>query len=231
MSSYDEAGNQLWLAGSAGVEDGDIGATIPVILVEGPVWGTNFDPADAVTTQFGNITVRFPTCDSGLFYVESNVVGLESYNTSVIRLTGIIGMDCRTPPPTTSDVATPGQWTGEGICFFVNTEPLGGAPAGSWLTNSDLCDGFNTKAEIPGVEVNIKGEEGEACQATIECSGNGGITYPGSSTFGWVGCSGRNTSVEIYFTSATESILVAYDLGGQAPGTVCVAQGETRPAQ
>jgi hypothetical protein len=99
MYSYDEAGNQLWLVGNVPIAQGDIGATVPVFLIEGPVWGTGYDPADKNTTQFGQIVVRFPTCDTALLGVTSNVEGLESGSYSLVRLTEIVGMDCIEPPP------------------------------------------------------------------------------------------------------------------------------------
>ena len=231
MYSYDETGNQLWLVGNVAIADGDQGAKVPVFLIEGPVWGTSYDPADKSTTDFGTITVRFPSCDTALFNVQSNVEGLESGSYSLARATDLVGIDCTNPPPATEDVATPGQWTGEDICFFINTEPVGGFDPGYWVEDNDLCNGFAVEAEVPGVEVYINGDTGPACQAKIECPGRWGITYPGTSTFGWALCGGaKDAAVEIYFTSATDSVVVVYEYVDQ-DGTLCVGQGGATPAQ
>lgn len=171
MYSYDQDGNQLWLVGSALISDGDVGATIPVIQIDGPVWGTAYDPNDMNTTQFGNIVARFPTCDTALFNVQSNVQGLESGSYSVVRLTEIVGMDCTEPPPPDTQPPpppgtgiSPGMWTAEGVCFFVNAE-------GTKIIETDECDqGKSFSADIPGLEVDIDGKlEGDVCDSNVAC--------------------------------------------------------------
>jgi hypothetical protein len=171
MYSYDEQGNQLWLAGNVAIEDGDVGATVPAFLIEGPVWGTAYDPADRSTTEFGTIVVRFPACDTGLFNVNSNVAGLESGSYSVVRLTEIVGMDCVEPPPPDTQPPPPpgtgittGLWTAEGVCFFVNLE-------GTKIIETDECDqGKAFSADIPGVEVDIDGKlKPDVCDSNVAC--------------------------------------------------------------
>ena len=171
MYSYDGQGNQLWLVGNVGIENGDVGATVPVFLIEGPVWGTAYDPADRSTTEFGNIVVRFPTCDTALFNVQSNVQGLESGSYSLVRLTEIVGMDCTEPPPPDTQPPPPpgtgitsGLWTGDGVCFFVNAE-------GTKIVESDQCDqGKSFSGDIPGLEVDIDGKlEGDVCDSNVAC--------------------------------------------------------------
>lgn len=171
MYSYNAQGDQLWLVGNTAIENGDVGATVPVFLVEGPVWGTAYDPADRSTTAFGSIVVQFPSCDSALFNVNSNVAGLESGTYSLVRLTEIAGMDCVEPPPPSEpppsppegDI-TPGLWTGEGVCFFVNAE-------GTKIVESDQCDqGKAFSGDIPGVEVDIDGRVDEDdCDSNVAC--------------------------------------------------------------
>jgi hypothetical protein len=174
MYSFDESGNQLWLAGSVAISDGDIGATVPVILVDGPTWGTQgFDPADRNITEFGSISVRFPTCDSALFSVQSNVAGLESGSYSLVRLTEIAGMDCTDPPPPPVEgQITAGLWEGEGVCFFVNAE-------GTKLVESDLCDNGNAfSADRPGFEGDFNGKlDGDACVVDVACDTAWGIKF------------------------------------------------------
>ena len=168
MYSYDAAGSQLWLVGNVPIAQGDIGATVPVFLIEGPVWGTGYDPADKNTTEFGQITVRFPTCDTALFGVTSNVEGLESGSYSLVRLTEIVGMDCIEPPPPgpppPDGGITPGLWTGPNACFFVNAE-------GTKIVESDLCDAGNSlSVSIQGLEVDIDGiSNPSGCNAVVAC--------------------------------------------------------------
>ena len=173
MYSYDAEGNQLWLVGNAAIANGDIGATVPVFLIEGPVWGTGYDPDDRDTTQFGTIAARFPTCDSALFSVQSNVAGLESGSYSEVRLTEIVGMNCVEPPPSDSPDppeggVTSGMWRGElgesVVCFFVNEE-------GTKIIETDECDqGKAFSAEINGVEIDIDGHQNpDACVASVIC--------------------------------------------------------------
>jgi hypothetical protein len=184
MYSYDEAGNQLWLVGSAPIGADDIGATVPVILVEGPVWGTNYNPADQDTTQFGNIVVQFPSCDSALFKVQSNVQGLESGSYSLVRLTEIVGMDCveppppAPPPPDEPTEITPGLWTGQGVCFFVKEEG-----EGLFIDASDECDnGKSFSGDAPGTIINLtpyslgNPDTQEPCNAELTCVGSWSIT-------------------------------------------------------
>ena len=175
MYSYNELGEQLWLVGNAPIAEGDVGATVPVFLIEGPVWGTNYDPADRSTTEFGEIVVRFPTCDSALFNVNSNVAGLESGTYSLVRLTELVTGDCVEPPPPGPPPAepevTPGLWTGLGVCFYVNAE-------GTEVVESDECDnGKAYSAEIAGVQIDIDGKlKPELCDANVNCVGAWPIT-------------------------------------------------------
>ena len=172
MYSYDAQGKQLWLVGNIAIAEGDVGATVPVFLIEGPVWGTGYDPADKSTTEFGNIAVRFPTCDSAMFSVESNVAGLESGNYSLVRITEIVGMDCvepappDTPPPPNETGITAGMWTGLGVCFFVNAE-------GTKIVETDECNAGNAfSADIPGGQVDLDGRfNPDLCDASVVCDG------------------------------------------------------------
>jgi len=238
MYSYDEAGNQLWLLGNIPIEEGDVGSTIPVYRVEGPVWGPMYDPADrtGIDEPFGNIVVQFPTCDSALFNVQSNDPVLESGNYSLVRLTDLVSLDCveppppDVPPPEVPPEITPGLWTGDGVCFFVNTEPSGGYQPGTQLQGSELCNGFTIEAEVTGVETYFNGETGPACQASIDCFGNLGINLPGQNSYGQVACQIGQGTVEILFTSATESVFTVNAYTDQE-GTLCVGQGGATPAQ
>jgi hypothetical protein len=216
MFSYDEAGNQLWLVGNVPIAQGDIVATVPVLLVEGPVWGTGYDPADKNTTEFGSIVVRFPTCDTALFNVQSNVQTLESGNYSLVRITEIVGMDCTDPPPEPEGGITPGLWTGIGVCFFVN-------PEGNLIIESESCFSTALKFEAGGTLYDLDGPVFPTvdCGVSVECDGTWPIT---GQRLNCVNNAGG--VVNVYFTSATEASVHALEGVGN-DGTVCVSTGAT----
>ena len=80
------------------------------------------------------------------------------------------------------------------------------------------------------MEVNIKGEQGPACQAKVECRGNSGINLPGKNSYGQVACQTGEGTVEILFISATQSVVAVNEYVDQE-GTLCVGQGGATPAQ
>ena len=178
MYSYDDAGNQLWLIGNVPIGENDIGAAVPVYLVEGPVWGPMYDPADrtGLDAPFGTITVRFPTCDSALFSIQtdSTQTSLQSGSYSLVRLTELVSVDCVEPPPpdteeppTPGTGITPGLWTGLGVCFFVNSD-------GTEIVESDECDaGKAFSANIPGGQVDLDANfNPDVCDASVVCEGS-----------------------------------------------------------
>jgi hypothetical protein len=238
MYSYNEAGEQLWLVGNIAIEDGDQGATVPVFLIEGPVWGTSYDPADKSTTDFGSIVVQFPTCDSALFNVNSNVAGLESGSYSLVRATDLVGIDCVEPPPPgppppETDI-TPGLWTGEGVCFFVNAE-------GTKLVESDQCNAGNAfSANVEGIQIDADGRPDlEDCIADVFCDGawdiyietnpQSGIETTRASCINTVGGIGH-----IIFDTGERARVTVYQ-GVDLDGRLCYGGGEngfdTAPAQ
>jgi hypothetical protein len=171
MYSYNEGGDQLWLIGNVPIAEGDVGANVPVYRVEGPVWGPMYDPADrtGIDEPFGNIAVQFPTCDSALFNVQSNDPVLESGNYSLVRLTDLVSLDCveptppDVPPPGPAPEVTPGLWTGNGVCFFVDAD-------GTQIVDSDQCDnGKSFSARVDGVEV--PDDNYPPCNAYVVCNG------------------------------------------------------------
>ena len=228
MYSYDADGKQLWLVGNVAIADGDMGATVPVFLIEGPVWGTGYDPADRDTTQFGNIVVQFPSCDSALFSVTSNVAGLESGSYSLVRLTELVGMDCveppppGAPPPGSPSEITPGLWTAEGVCFFVNAE-------GTKIVESDQCDnGKAFSGNAVGIEVDRDGDVGpDACNVNVPCDGAWDIEpwtdeYTGF-TFGRAICVNEVGGIaRINFVDARTANVLLYESQG-LEGAFCYA--------
>jgi cytochrome c2 len=66
--TYDDMGNQVWLvalptAGSVPASGDSVDVT--VYQVTGPMWGADFDPADANRVIWGTGTFTFPSCTSG----------------------------------------------------------------------------------------------------------------------------------------------------------------------
>ena len=55
MYSYDSEGEQLWVVGNVPISADATVATVPLFLIEGPVWGSGYDPADRETTEFGDV--------------------------------------------------------------------------------------------------------------------------------------------------------------------------------
>ena len=161
MYSYDANGNPLWLVGNIAIGTDDQSADIPVFQFDGPKWGPGYDPGDLNRTPFGNILVRFPTCDTALFYVLSDV-GLESGNYSLIRITSVEGVGCTEPadPPPTG--ITTGKWAGHGVCFMVNSE--GTHIIGGNLSECDAQAAFDSN--LDGIS-----NEGNNCKVTTQCEG------------------------------------------------------------
>jgi hypothetical protein len=163
MYSFDADGNQLWVVGNIGIAPAAESARIPVFQFNGPVWGPGFDPGDLNTIEFGYITVRFPTCDSALFQVETNEgVGLESDSYSLVRLTEVVGVECTDPPPEQSFPA--GKWDGDGVCFNV-------AQDGRSITDvgSSCANGAAAWTNLNGVA-----EDTGDCNVEISCPGIAG---------------------------------------------------------
>ena len=161
MYSYDANGNPLWLVGNIAIGTDDQSADIPVFQFDGPKWGPGYDPGDLNRTPFGNILVRFPTCDTALFYVLSNV-GLESGNYSLIRITSVEGVGCTEPADPPPVGITTGKWAGHGVCFMVN--PEGTHIVGGNLSECDAQAAFDSN--LDGIS-----NEGNNCKVTTQCEG------------------------------------------------------------
>ena len=150
MYSYDAEGRQLWVVGNAPVGAGATAVTVPVVQIDGPVWGSGYDPADLNTTDFGTITARFTSCNSALFQVRTNVE-LEDLEYPAVRLTNVVGIECvDTSPPPPPTGLTAGKWVGDGVCINV-------AADGKSLTtvNSTCPDFASIWLAITGTQVDI----------------------------------------------------------------------------
>ena len=160
MFTFDDKGAPLWISGNIAIGNNDEVVAIPVSQFDGPVWGPGFDSDDLNITPFGTITVRFPTCDTALFSVVTEV-GLQNGNYSLIRLTDIEGIDCTDPkPPTTGPY--PGRWSGPGVCFNVSQDRL--SIIGGELSGCDAQAAFDSN--LDGIS-----NEGRNCKVTASCEG------------------------------------------------------------
>ena len=137
MYSFDENGDALWVVGNVPISPGATTVAIPVFRFSGPSWGPDYDPADLNRTSFGEITVRFPTCDTALFQVNSSQDGgLPGGSYSLVRITSIEGINCvepSDPPPV--EGYTPGRWDGDGVCFNVAQDGMSITGVGSSCAN------------------------------------------------------------------------------------------------
>lgn len=161
MYSYDAQGNQLWVIGNVAIDEDDEIVAVPVFQVEGPVWGPGYNPDDREFTDFGTITVRFPTCDTALFSIQTNV-GLQNGNYSLVRLTDIVGVDCVEPPEPPPSGIRAGKWEGPGVCFMVSED--GGSIIGGNLSECDAQAAFDSNLE--GIS-----DELRECNVTASCEG------------------------------------------------------------
>ena len=64
--TYDEDGNQMWLSGTIEISENDRSVNVPVIVTDGPVFGTGYDPADLNAELWGTLILTFNTCDTGV---------------------------------------------------------------------------------------------------------------------------------------------------------------------
>ena len=146
MYTFNADGDPLWLVGNVVIGSNDETVAIPVFEFNGPVWGPGYDPGDLNRIPFGTITVRFPTCDTALFSIQSEGT-LPSGSYSLVRITSVEGVGCVEPPePPPSGGYTPGRWDGDGVCFNVAQDGMSITSVGSSCDN-----GTAFKANLFGV--------------------------------------------------------------------------------
>jgi hypothetical protein len=164
MYSYDENGEALWVVGNVAISPSDTVVQIPVFRFDGPSWGADYDPDDLNQASFGDITVKFPTCDTALFQVNSSQAGgLPGGSYPLVRITKIEGISCIEPtPPPPAQGYTPGTWRGTGVCFNVGQDGLTLTEVGS------TCDG--NAAFDSRIDTGIS-DGGIGCSVTAECDG------------------------------------------------------------
>jgi len=219
MYSYDAEGNQLWIVGNAPIEAGATAATVPVVQIDGPVWGSDYDPGDRNTTDFGTITARFTSCNSALFQVRPKT-GLEDLDSPNVRLTNVVGIECVDKPPEISGV-TPGEWEGDGVCLNV-------AADGKSLTavDSPCPNGASIWLDITGTLVDLNGEiDPELCKVDASCLGDATI----SADTGFFQCVTERGVAEGWFTNETNAYGNGAQTIGTAVGSTCVATWTAAP--
>ena len=164
MYTWDENGDPLWIVGNVVIGAADEIANIPVIEVNGPSWGSAYDPADLNRIPFGTITVVFPTCDTALFSVQPDGP-LEAGDYSLVRVTNVEGVGCTEPPEQPPSGITAGKWSGgagTGVCFMVNSE--GTHIIGGNLSECDAQAAFDSNLDGVSNELND-------CKVTAQCEG------------------------------------------------------------
>ena len=198
-------------------------ATIPVYRVEGPVWGTGYDPDDRVTTDFGTLTVRFTGCNSALFQLRVDAEGFEDGDYSLVRLTNVVGIECVDPPPKPpeGEGVTEGAW-GNGSTTCMNV-----APGGAALTsaNSPCPEGASIWIDQTGLYIDANGDITlDFCVTNIWCTGN--VNFTSEGTFQ---CTTPNNGlIEGFFTSKTAMYGYGYQTQG-AVGGVCATEWNMEP--
>jgi hypothetical protein len=208
MYSYDAEGRQLWVVGNAPVGAGATAVTVPVVQIDGPVWGSGYDPDDLNTTDFGTITARFTSCNSALFQVRTNV-DLEDLEYPAVRLTNVVGIECvDTSPPPPPTGLTAGKWVGDGVCINV------AADGKSLTTVNSTCPNLaSIWLDITGTQVDINGEiDPEVCKVDATCL----VDAPISADTGFFQCVTEHGLAEGWFNSATN----AYGNGVQTGATL-----------
>jgi hypothetical protein len=160
MYTFDAVGNPLWVVGNVPIEPDDEIKNVEVFQFDGPAWGPDFDPDDLNTTPFGTITVRFPTCDTALFSVQTSG-SLPSGDYSLIRLADVEGVDCTEPPDPPTGL-TPGRWAGAGVCFTVSQD--GTSIIGGNLSTCDAQSAFDSN--LDGIT-----NEQRNCKVVAKCEG------------------------------------------------------------
>ena len=89
--TYDDDGNQMWLVGS-GPANGDT-AVVPVQVTSGPVYGDDYDKDDVLREDWGTLTFKFATKDTGTV-VRASTMGFGTTTVDIVRLTSVTGLTC-----------------------------------------------------------------------------------------------------------------------------------------
>ena len=161
MYSFNAQGEPLWVVGNVAIDANDEVVGIPVFEFNGPVWGSGYDSDDLNTIPFGTITVRFPTCDTALFSIQTDGP-LQNGDYSLIRLTSVKGVGCTEPPDSPPSGITTGEWSGLGVCFMVSQD--GTQIIGGNLSECTAQAAFDSNLE--GISNELR-----ECNVTTSCEG------------------------------------------------------------
>ena len=127
---------------------------------DGPVWGPNYDTEDLNETAFGTMTARFPNCETALFSIQSDGA-LQSGDYSLVRLTEVVGVECKEPVDPPSGITT-GTWSGFGVCFHVSAD--GNSLIGGETSGCSAQSAFDSN--LDGITNEFKD-----CKASPGCEG------------------------------------------------------------
>jgi len=89
--TYDDDGNQMWLVGS-GPANGDT-AVVPVQVTSGPVYGDDYDKDAVLRENWGTLTFKFTSKDTGTV-VRASTMGFGTTTVDIERLTYVTGLTC-----------------------------------------------------------------------------------------------------------------------------------------
>jgi len=90
--TYD-LGRQMWLAGSAALEDGAESVEVPMEIFGGTDFGDAFATSEVEREDWGTLTFSFPDCSTATVDYSSELDFGEG-SLSLIRLTNLVGVDC-----------------------------------------------------------------------------------------------------------------------------------------
>ncbi len=86
--------NQVWLLGSELFEYGVQQLNVSMVITSGANWGANFRSEDVIRTEWGNITLEFSGCNTGLLNYIANDNTFGSGSLVITRLTNTDGVSC-----------------------------------------------------------------------------------------------------------------------------------------
>ena len=90
--TYD-LGRQMWLAGSAPLEDGAESVEVPMEIFGGTDFGDAFATREVERDDWGTLTFSFPDCDTASVDYSSELDFGEG-SLSLVRLTNLVGVAC-----------------------------------------------------------------------------------------------------------------------------------------
>ncbi len=208
--TFDQYGEQMWLSGIQPIGDEATRTTIDVFIVEGPIFGPDFDPEDVVSTKWGTLDLSFPTCDEAILSYAS-ILGFGVGTIPQVRISKLVQVEC---DETSIDPGvTPGRWKGSGICLFVS------ADGRTLTTKGSTCDnGVAADINANGIQGN-----GNACLAEFECTGDWAIVNGAFSCY-----SGNRITTGVFDTSGND-VAGGLALTNEAVGGNCIAAWEATP--